>query len=134
MAESYFVQNDGYTLWGFIRGRGGLYPDAWFKYRPAVPSITRRINETFGVQRDELIAELLSTRVDGLRVKKTDEPMPISADAAYKLHADLSVRLLNFVLGVEAPWLGNAEKNSPAASGSRPSTPDCQPVETVASG
>jgi hypothetical protein len=129
MAESYFVQDDGYTLWGFIRGRPGLYPDAWFKYRPAVPSISRRLNETFGVQRDELIAELIETRIDGLR-----PPTQINSTAAHMLHADLSNRIVNFVVGAEAPWLGKAEKNLPAASGSRPSTPDCQPVETAADG
>jgi hypothetical protein len=112
MPEAYFVQDDGYTLWGFVPRRPGLYPDAWFRYRPAVPSLVRRFSESFGAARDGLGAELVATRVDGLRQKKGDEPTPIPAEHAGKLHADLFTRIVNHVLGIEGPYLEESEKNS----------------------
>jgi hypothetical protein len=116
MPEAYFIQDDGYSLWGRVQRWPGLYPEAIFKYRPALPEFRRRFAETFGAERDAYARKLLSERIDGLRQKVGDEPMPLNPDQLHKLHADLYAKLLNHVLGQDGPDLELMEKNSEPAS------------------
>jgi fido (protein-threonine AMPylation protein) len=116
MPESYFIQDDGYSLWGHIPRRPGLYPQAYFRYRPAPPALVRRYRETAGAERDAASREIISMRIDGLRMTMGAEPMPLKADDLDKMHDDLFQQLLNHALGFAGPALELMEKNSEPAS------------------
>jgi hypothetical protein len=116
MPEAYFIQDDGYSLWGYVPRRPGLYPQAYFRYRPAPPALVRRYRETAGLERDAVAREYVSQRIDGLRPTKGGEVMPLNADQLEKMHDDLFQRLLNHALGFEGPAAELMEKNSEPAS------------------